>query len=124
LYSSPYDDIDEFKQIINLNNFKMKSISDFFYYLVVNGDKIDNIFPVLTKGKTIDLLNSVNDKYGELTISNICKELHNFSTTKTCNDIILNSQQVDIFNIDTFTINQQNNMDYTLNMFINNNRVF
>lgn len=100
----------------------MKSISDFFYFLVVNGDSIDNIFPILTKGMTIKLLNLVNKKYGSLSIENICKELPEFSDSKTCMDVIFNGEQVDIFNANVFTTNQINNMSYILNDFIKNNR--
>lgn len=122
LFTNPISDIDRFKSIMKLETFNIKSIADFYYYLLVNGDSVDNIKQLLSPQKTINFLNDIYDKYDELSIVNICDNIRHVDNTITNIDVFNNSKQIDIFNIKTFTINQVHNMNYTLkNFFINNN---
>jgi len=107
---------------MKLETLNIKSIADFYYYLLVNGDSVDNIKQLLSPQKTINFLNDIYDKYDELSIVNICDNIRHVDNTITNIDVFNNSKQIDIFNIKTFTINQVHNMNYTLkNFFINNN---
>lgn len=114
--------IDLLKDVLKLEKFNMRDISDFYYFLMVNGDDKDNIPQLLTKGVTIKLLNQVIAKYKCLNIDNIFKEIRNFGDISK-NDLEDNAFLVDIYNSDVFTNQEKINMDYVLTNFFTSNNI-
>lgn len=103
----------------------MNSLSDYYYYLLLNGDKIDNVKQILTEGQTIDFLNYIyiDKKCGHYNTDLICKYIHDFKDGVTTNDIIENAYLIDIFNEQTFTHQQRTSMNFLLEVFFRRNNI-
>ena len=116
-------DIDEFKKLFHLENLKIQRVFDFFYYLLLSGDAIDNIKQLLNKNNSIKLINLVIEKYNKVNIELLCKHITEFNSALTCNDVYENCYLIDLFNKDAFTTNQKNNMEYLVSGFLRNNEI-
>lgn len=116
-------DIETFKIIMKVENLKIFNIYDYFYYLIVNGDSLDNIKSLLTKEPTIKLLNNIIDIYGKLSIELICNHIGEYNKSVSKQDIYNNCYLIDLFNKDAFTDNQKNTMAYVMNNFLQRNFV-
>jgi len=119
-------DINKFKDALNISQLNIRNIFEYFYFLIINGDDIDNIKQLLTKGNSIKLINHVIDKYNKLNLELLSNHIKDFNNALNGNDIYENCYLVDLFNSDVWTTNQKNTMIYTLGSFLttNNVRVF
>ena len=115
--------LDQFKETLKIADLNIKNTFDYFYYLVVNGDGMDNIKQLLTRGQTIKFLNFLYNKYGKLSLEHVCHHITEFNGKINCNDIIENCYLVDLFNKDVFTHNQINNMTYVFSNFLKQNNI-
>jgi len=106
-----------------LENLKIQRVFDFFYYLLLSGDAIDNIKQLLNKNNSIKLINLVIEKYNKVNIELLCKHITEFNSALTCNDVYENCYLIDLFNKDAFTTNQKNNMEYLVSGFLRNNEI-
>ena len=78
---------------------KFRKIYDWFYYLLLQGDKIDNIKRLCNnKIELCKIFNILYNEYGSISIENIFK-LNIFNE----NDIIKNAELIDIYNNNAFT---------------------
>lgn len=116
-------DLLDFKSCFSLEDMSMNTISDYYYYLVLNGDKIDNINAIFTPGVTIDFLNYIYDKENKYNLDLICKYIGEFRENINCNDILENSFLVDIFNDTIFSNADKTAMDFLLKEFFKRNNI-
>jgi hypothetical protein len=103
----------------------MNYISDYYYYLLLNGDKIDNVKQIFTAGQTIDYLNFLYNKFNKYNFDLVCNNISEFRDLRNYNDVIENGYLIDIFNQKTFTGTQRTAMNMSLNTFfkVNNFKV-
>lgn len=115
----------EFKKVFALEHMAMNSISDYYYYLLLNGDKIDNVKQILTAGQTVDFLNYIyiEKQHRTYNANLICKYIRDFKDSITINDIVENAYLIDMFNPDVFTHSQQTSMNFLLEAFFRRNNV-
>jgi hypothetical protein len=117
------ENLDEFKRVFSLTDLEMNKISDYYYYLLLNGDKLDNIKPIFTPRQTIDYLNFIYSKEKEYNIHLICKYINEFRDENNCNDILKNRDQIDIYDSNAFKGIEITTMNYALNDFFKRNKI-
>jgi hypothetical protein len=101
----------------------MNSISQYYYYLLLNGDNIDNIKQLLTKSKVIAFLNKIYDIHNTYNLDFIIKHMPDFNDKIEEKDILNNTYLIDIFNNNTFTKQQRLSMDILLHQFLLKNNI-
>jgi hypothetical protein len=116
-----YSDIEKVKKVFNIEKLNIKKIEYYFYFLVLNGDRIDNIKQLFTKGKTIKILNEILEENQDISINLIIKYVKKEGIFK--NQILENCYLVDLFNDDIFSITEKNTMKWILNDFLLTNDI-
>jgi len=125
LFKDDLKHLPEFKKVFGLENMAMNQLSDYYYYLLLNGDKIDNVKQILTVGQTVDFLNYIykEKRHNKYDINLIIKYIRDFKEEITVNDIIENTYLIDLFNEKTFTKQQRTSMNFLLEAFFRRNNI-
>ena len=116
-----YSDIETVKKIFNIEKLNIPTVDYYFYFLLLNGDRIDNIKQLFTKGKTIKLLNEILEENQYISIDLIIKYVKKEGISK--NQILENCYLVDLFNDDIFSTTEKKTIKWLLNDFLLTNDI-
>ena len=111
------DDVTELNRYMHnyIKCISFNNISDYFYWLVLYGDRVDNISKVAKNANELcDIFNDIYNKYNNISIDIIKKYYDN-----KIDLINKNCELVDIFNKNAFTHQQIMFMNKALNDFFN-----
>lgn len=116
--------IEELKEVFKIEKWDIKNPYDYFYYLILNGDRIDNIKQLFTKGQAINILNNILIDHDDIDLKLLLEYSKSVSKKNISMDTIAeNAYLVDLFNDDIFTLTEKNIMKWVLNNFLQNNNI-
>jgi len=115
--------IEQVKSVFGIEKLNIKNPYDYFYFLILNGDRIDNIKKLFTKGQSIKILNNILDDFDDINLNLLLKYSKKISNEIDTKSIYDNGYLVDLFNDDIFTITEKNIMKWIMNYFFQNNNI-
>jgi hypothetical protein len=116
-------DIKQVKKVFGIEKLNIKNPYDYFYYLILNGDRIDNIKKLFTKGKAINILNNILDDNDNIDLNLLLEYSKKVAPEIGMASISDNAYLVDLFNDSIFSITEKNIMKWILNNFFQNNNI-